>query len=138
MTETFDKRTVEKCAEICQLLLDGGVDERISLAYPAHNRKANLSDAIKAIRALPTRGQAGVVVPREMLESWISALDKHLGDSDITHFERDEDYRDHVPGQWVCMQMSSALNASPQASEREERDPDDIDMPFSGSMERKA
>ena len=44
------KDTMERAARICEKLLADGVDEQISVIYPAHNRKAILTDAIEAIR----------------------------------------------------------------------------------------
>lgn len=59
--EKFDKRTVEKCAEICEKVWRNStpIDDRF------------LSCA-RQIRALPTRGQAGVWVPRQMIENMLN------------------------------------------------------------------
>lgn len=47
-----------------------------------------------------------VLVPREKMESIISALDRGLGDTDITHLETDEEIKEQAPIQWACTQLS--------------------------------
>lgn len=48
---------------------------------------------------------------REALEEIASALDKSLGDSDITHLTDDE-IRYAVPAQWACSQLNKLLQAT--------------------------
>jgi hypothetical protein len=52
--------------------------------------------------------------PKNVLEAVAEALDRQLGDSDLTHFECDQDVRDHAPLQWACSQINKLLNAAPQ------------------------
>ena len=53
-----------------------------------------------------------VSVPRETLEAIISALDRGLGDTDITYLETDEEIKEEAPIQWACTQLSLLLAAS--------------------------
>lgn len=66
------------------------------------------------LAAAPSDKDAGptVSVSRELMADVISVLDKHLGDTDITHFETDDEVKDHAPLQWACSQLSALLAAS--------------------------
>ena len=66
-----------------------------------------------AMAAPPATQTAGMVmVPRGVLEEIASALDVGLGDSDLTHFETDEEVREGAPLQWACSQLNRLLAAS--------------------------
>lgn len=54
---------------------------------------------------------------RETLEEVADALDKALGDSDLTHIEDDEELRDAAPVQWACAQINKLLQSSTDSSE---------------------
>lgn len=43
------------------------------------------------------------------LEDIASALDRGLGDSDLTHFETEEEMREQAPVQWACMMVNRLL-----------------------------
>lgn len=66
----------------------------------------------------PSAGGACIAVPREKLEEIASALDRSLGDSDITHLETEEEVRDAAPAQWACSEVNKLLNSAP-SPERE-------------------
>lgn len=57
---------------------------------------------------------------REALEEVADALDKSLGDSDLTHIESDEELRQVAPVQWACAQINRLLQARPACSGRDD------------------
>ena len=61
-----------------------------------------------------------VMVPRELLDEMVSLLDRHLGDTDITHLDDDEDLKRVAPAQWVCTQLAmlSAAHAKQARAKR--------------------
>jgi hypothetical protein len=67
---------------------------------------------------------------RAVLEEVADALDRALGDTDITHIEDDEELRDQYPVQWACTQVnlllqSATLPEAPQPA-TQRSDPADI------------
>lgn len=50
---------------------------------------------------------------RDEIERIVEALDRALGDSDLTHIEDDEELLRVAPGQWACAELNKLLQASP-------------------------
>ena len=76
-------------------------------------------DALLAQPATPAQGQmdafarpANARAVAEKLEEIADALDRTLGDTDITHIEDDEELRERSPVQWACTQINLLLQAS--------------------------
>lgn len=65
-----------------------------------------------------TPTERSISLPRKVLDDVIDALDRGLGDTDITHIESDHELREAYPIQWASMELNRAVHAADAAARK--------------------